>query len=259
MLKHSSKDSWLILLSLVQLLLLSLPFLVDLSGLALLGLTLLNVFLIGTNYQCVSHNFIHLPFFKSERLNQFFSVLNTINLGVPQSAYRIHHLQHHRYNNHPEYDESSTYRFGRNGKEENIIRYSVLGVFRSDLASLIRKASEKNSLVWIEIIGLVLFIAFCVFLNYELVILYLLPLYFLGQVFALWENYCEHHHANHSDRRRDSVSCYNRFYNFIWFNNGYHQEHHYAPQVHWTKIKEIRSELPKDRVVVSGCHLWNSF
>jgi fatty acid desaturase len=63
-------------------------------------------------------------------------------------------------------------------------------------------------------------------------------------------SYCEHHKAaDPTDERRDSVSCYNRVYNALLFNTGYHQEHHYRPGVHWTKLPEVRKQLPVDRVV----------
>jgi len=68
MLKYSSKDILLVILALFQFALLALPFFTPLSQGVLMFLVIINVFLVGTNYQCVSHNFIHLPFFKSHIL-----------------------------------------------------------------------------------------------------------------------------------------------------------------------------------------------
>ena len=212
----------------------------------------------GTNYQCIAHNFIHLPFFNSKILNQFFSILNTLGLGVPQSIYRLHHLNHHRFNNRPDGDMSSTYRYGKNGKEENIVTYSLLGVIRTDLVGLYQKGSKTSKLPVIETLTLLAFLTILALFNWKLCLVYLIPSYLGGQVFAVWENYCEHHHADPNDRQRDSVSCYNSIYNFLWFNNGYHQEHHLSPQVHWTEIPMVKNELPSDRVIVKGCHLTNS-
>lgn len=257
--KHSNKDAILVILSLIQFILLALPFLVEMPVALIVAVSLINIFLIGTNYQCVSHNFIHLPFFKSEFLNKAFSILNSVGIGVPQSAYRIHHLHHHRHNNRPEDDDSSTFRYGKNGKEENIIAYSVLGVFRTDVPALVQEAAKKSKLVFLELLFQLIFLGVLLAVNWKLFVLYLAPTYFLGMVFSLWENYCEHHHANPYDRKRDSVSSYNSIYNFIWFNNGYHQEHHFSPQVHWTEIAKIKESLPNDRVIAKGCHLTNSF
>lgn len=259
MLKYSNKDLLLVSLAFLQLTLLALPFLTALSHGVMMMLVMLNIFLVGTNYQCISHNFIHLPFFKGHLLNQIFSVINSVGIGIPQSAYRIHHLQHHRYNNQPDKDDSSTRRYGENGEDENILSYSVMGVFRTDVPGLISEALKKSRLVLFEIIFMILFLGVLLVLNWKLFLVYFVPSIFLGQVFALWENYCEHHYADPNDRKRDSVSCYNQFYNWVWFNNGYHQEHHFSPQVHWTKVPEVKAGLPDDRVIVKGCHLTNSF
>ncbi len=43
------------------------------------------VFLNCTNYQCVAHNFLHNPFFRSGWLNNGFSVINGVPLGRAQS------------------------------------------------------------------------------------------------------------------------------------------------------------------------------
>jgi fatty acid desaturase len=229
------------------------------SGPALLGLVLLNIFLMGTNYQCVAHNFIYLPFFKSQKLNQMFSVLNSIGIGLPQSMYRVHHLNHHRYTNHPTKDESSTWRYGKNGKEENFITYSLFGMFRTGMTSLAKTSLKQSNLFYFELAALALFMTVLLVINWKLFLLVILPSYLGGQVFALLENYCEHYRSNPHDTKRDSVSCYNPVYNFIWFNNGYHQEHHFRPNVHWREIPLVTKDLPADRVIVKACHLANGW
>lgn len=272
MFAHSKKDGFLVALSLLQLSLLfaltvahpllSWP-LVLLSGAAL-------VFLNCTNYQCVAHNFLHNPFFRKGWVNDAFSILNSPVLGMPQTLYKLHHLNHHRHNNdRPDRstgttkDFSSTYRFGRKpGHEESIFAYSVFGPFRMPLRILYRKAQKKNCQrqVIAEIAGIVTTITCLCILDLEFFFLFLVPVWFLGQAAALAENYLEHHLAVPGDPRRDSISCYGRLYNLIWFNNGYHQEHHCHPSEHWTKIKSRRSDmLPEtERRVVSGAH-WRNF
>ena len=62
------------------------------------------------------------------------------------------------------------------------------------------------------------------------------PTFYCGWFLALLENYYEHHHAsNHRSRLADSVSYYGRWYNILMFNEGYHQEHHLKPHLHWTR------------------------
>jgi fatty acid desaturase len=233
-----------------------------------LALAVLCVVLNSTNYQCVAHNFIHNPFFKSARANRAFSVLNSLALKAPQSLYRAHHLDHHRYNNdRPDartgtvHDRSSTYRYARvRGEEEHLLSYALLGPFRSELGWLWSQAVRRRGrLAHVEVAALLTYVACLTWANWRGVLLFLLPAWYLGQVSALVENYLEHHHARPGDRLRDSVSCYAALYNALWFNNGYHQEHHYRPQVHWTRVKALRQLMPPEaeRRVVRYAHAFN--
>src|SRR4051794_28399471 len=63
------------------------------------GFGLISVYLMSTNFKCIAHNFIHNPFFRSRSLNGIFGAFNSLLLGVPQSLYRLHHLNHHKYTN----------------------------------------------------------------------------------------------------------------------------------------------------------------
>ena len=36
---------------------------------------------------------------------------------------------------------------------------------------------------------------------------------------------------------------HNWLYNFLWFNNGYHQEHHWDPKNHWTRMRELHERF----------------
>ena len=47
------------------------------------------------NSNTISHNFIHLPFFRSTAANRLYSLYLTLLLGYPQSLWRERHLAHH--------------------------------------------------------------------------------------------------------------------------------------------------------------------
>ena len=234
-----------------------------------LGLGLVSVFLICTNFQCVAHNFLHNPFFRNERLNMAFSVFNSLLIGGAQSLYRIHHLHHHKYNNDlpdPQtgatQDFTSTWRYGRPPtQEESIITYSLFGYFRSDFSHLFGEAKRRRLLgpVVVEFAAIAAMIALFGVFNFWGLLLFYVPVWFFGNAAGMAENYLEHYGATPGNRKTDSVSCYDSLYNFVWFNNGYHQEHHYKPQVHWTHIRDIKQLLPpeSERRVVRGAHWFN--
>jgi fatty acid desaturase len=241
----------------------------QLGAVALTALGLFCIAMVCTNYQCIAHNFLHNRFFRAEPLNHVFSVLNTLVLGMPQTLYRMHHLNHHRYSS--DYrdpltgqtgDFSSLYRFSKQPQvAESLWRYSLLGPLRTDFRQLYALA-RKNRLAWLvvlETVALVVFYAGLAWLNWKFFLLYFLPVAYLGQAAAMAENHLEHFGANPGDRRANSVSCYGRLYNLVWFNNGYHQEHHFRPSVHWRKVPQLRPQmLPESqRRVVRGAHLTN--
>jgi fatty acid desaturase len=268
---HSRLDGLLALLAVAQFGLL--VYGVATAGAVPWGVTvavgLLSAFLMCTNFQCVAHNYIHNPFFTSRRLNTAFGVFNSLLIGGPQTLYRLHHLNHHRYNNDfPDpttgttRDYSSTWRYGKPPvAEEHFLAYAVLGYFRSDFGQLLGEAQRRGlrAEVRVQFLAVLGMVGVFALLNpLGLVALYL-PVWLLGNVFAQAENYLEHHGATPGDRKTDSVSCYDRLYNLVWFNNGYHQEHHYRPQVHWTRLAEVRPLLPGEaqRRVVRGAHWFN--
>jgi fatty acid desaturase len=268
---HSRLDVLLVLLALVQLATLLYGALTfgAVPRIQSLVVGLVSVFLICTNFQCIAHNFIHNPFFRSRRLNDAFSLFNSLLIGGPQSLYRFHHLHHHKYNNDapdPETgttrDVSSTWRHSAwPGREEGFLSYALLGYFRSDFGFLLNEARKRGrirgvSLEFAAVLGLVAAIGF---LNPLGLVCFYLPVWYFGNVAAQAENFLEHYGAFPGDRKTDSVSSYGTLYNLIWFNNGYHQEHHYRPQVHWARIPEVKDLLPpeSDRRVVRGAHWFN--
>jgi len=267
---HSRFDGLLVLLALAQ------------AGLLLYGtltvgsvpwgvtvaLGLVSVFLMPTNYMCIGHNFVHNPFFTSRRLNRLFAVFNSALVGTPLTLHRIHHFLHHKYNNDAidpatgtTRDYTSTWRHGRPPKEEGLLRYAVLAHFRSDFGYLLREVRQRGlgRAVAVEVAAVLGLWAALGLLHPLGLVAFFLPVWFVGIVAMHAQNYLEHHGATPGDRRTDSVSCYGRLYNLAWFNNGYHQEHHFRPQVHWTQLPELTPLLPPEmeRRVVRGAHWFN--
>src|SRR5690242_19035071 len=62
---------------------------------ARIGWLLLYAFSVGWNLNSIAHNFIHNPFFRSDRLNRLMSLVITLALISPQTMYRSIHLKHH--------------------------------------------------------------------------------------------------------------------------------------------------------------------
>jgi len=39
------------------------------------------------------------------------------------------------------------------------------------------------------------------------------------------------------------VSSYGKIYNWLFFYNGYHAEHHFRPKVHWTTMEKFHQSI----------------
>jgi len=83
-LRHSRWDALLIALSFVH-------------GIVLVSAPSIPIVALGLwwNSNTISHNFIHLPFFRSVAANRLYSSYLTLLLGYPQSVWRERHLAHH--------------------------------------------------------------------------------------------------------------------------------------------------------------------
>ena len=43
------------------------------------------------------------------------------------------------------------------------------------------------------------------------------------------------------------MSSYHKFYNWLWFNNGYHAEHHFRPKMHWTLMEQFHRKIADEQ------------
>ncbi len=223
-----------------------------LSWLTLLGLWPLYLFLFWWNASPVAHNFMHTPWFGARGLNRAFAIFHSVHLGMPQVLYRFHHLNHHRYENdrggpggHTR-DRSSLYAYGKDGEQEHALPYIALGFFRPYISRAYRDAVSKGHRThfWLEVLATVVVFAAYAAISWQYVLLFYLPLYYFGWTVTSAENYYEHAGVPPEDPLSNSISYYGKVYNFLFCNEGYHQEHHVRPQCHWSERPLLRARLP---------------
>jgi fatty acid desaturase len=210
------------------------------------------------NLQCISHNFIHNPYFTNPWLNRAYSVLETAALGVPHVLYHHYHLNHHWGDNDAKgpdgttKDWSSIYRYGKGDQPEAFWRYCLLSFFRVETMAVIRTARRNHHLgqLAVESVVLAAFWAVMIVVDWRYFVIFYLPSYYLGWVLSYAEGYLEHYGARPGNPFANSVSSYNRLYNWLWFNNGYHQEHHWDPKVHWSQMHRLHEQL-KDKLIAN--------
>jgi len=218
---------------------------------------------ISWNINSVSHNFLHTPYFRWKPLNYAFSLLESVAIGFSQTFYTWVHLRHHEGNSdRPDAagdtrDWLSIYRYGKNGKPENVWSYVFLGFFRDGGGSIYKALKERRPLdaEWgrVEIAVFALFVIGMVALNWKAALM-LAPFYYLGECLSQLNGYYEHYRGNPDEPIAWGVSSYAPVYNFTWFNNGYHAEHHYRPSVHWTRLPVMHRAIAEEQKA-KGVHV----
>ena len=78
-------------------------------------------------------------------------------------------------------------------------------------------------------------------------VLFMVPFYYLGHSLSSLNGFYEHYKGNPDLPMAWGVSSYHRLYNWTWFNNGYHAEHHYRPKLHWTRMKQLHQQIATEQ------------
>jgi fatty acid desaturase len=205
------------------------------------------------NLQCISHNFIHNPFFRSTWLNRAFGLLETLAIGMPHQLYHHYHLNHHAGDNDAKgpdvttRDWSSIYRHSTDDGPESFWRYVLLSFWRVEIGPVLRVAFRHGRANVLQVAAESLFLGgfwlLMALVNWRYFLFFYLPSFYLGWMISYAEGYLEHYDARPGNPFANSVSSYNFWYNLLWFNNGYHQEHHWDPKVHWTRMKELHERI----------------
>jgi fatty acid desaturase len=211
---------------------------------------------ISWNINGISHNFIHNPYFRSSLLNRLFSIVESITVGFSQVFYECIHMQHHKGNaDRPDdhghtIDWISIYKHGEHGEAEHPLKYTFLSFFREDPKTVFRalKRKDRREAFW-GVIELVLFVGTFVslgILNWHY-LCFLLPFWYFGHCLSYLNGYYRHYGGNPDEPIAWGVSSYDKLYNWIWFYNGYHAEHHFRPKVHWTRMRAFRNQIIKQQ------------
>jgi Fatty acid desaturase len=194
---------------------------------------------------------------RSPRLNRLFSILESITVGFSQVFYECIHMQHHKGNadrpdEHGEtIDWISIYKHGHDGEAEHPLKYTLFSFFREDPKTVCKELKRKNprEAFW-GIFELTSFVATFVILgilNWHH-ICFLLPFWCFGHCPSYLNGYYRHYGGNPDEPIAWGVSTYGKLYNWTWFYNGYHAEHHFRPKVHWNRMQVFMTRLPSSNV-----------
>jgi hypothetical protein len=201
----SRRDAWLVAIAAAHACLVGCVVVVAPTG--LFGAVVASAVALATVYtsNTVAHWHLHAPLFVSRAASRALSLGLTIALGIPQSAWKQRHLWHHA---------------GEPGGRRVVRLTPRLAI---ELAIV---AVEVAALAWWRPRALGT----------------LVPGVLAGLALAWLQGRFEH--AGDPDVARSGVSHYGRLYNTLWFNDGFHAEHHRKPSLHWTLLPGRQSAPP---------------
>ena len=149
----------------------------------------------------VSHIHLHGPLFRHERANGAFSMFLSVLLAVPQSWWKLRHLEHH----------------------------GLLAGREGELVAPLRARGFLELAAWLASV-----VVFGACAPLALVTVYL-PGVLLGLLLCANQGRQEHRAAV------AGVDVRAPLYNRLWFNDGFHAAHHRFPDAHWTTLPACRS------------------
>ncbi len=229
----------------------------------LIAMAVIYAISISWNINGISHNFLHNPYFSAHWLNRAFSLMESLTLCFSQAFYEDVHMRHHSGNSDRKDAEGKTidplsiYRYSKTAAAENPFVFTFMAFFRDDIVDTYRHLNRKRhaDARWglLEIACVLVMVAAMLVWDWKAV-LFMLPFYYVGHSLSSLNGYYEHYNANPDLPIAWGVSSYGRLYNFLWFNNGYHAEHHYRPKKHWTQMKALHAEIA-DQQRAAGVHV----
>jgi fatty acid desaturase len=240
---------------------------------------------LGLQNAGANHNHYHTPVFRQRWANNILTILYSIASGRPKTPYNISHGLHHDDPdsvNHLrvrdilgltkpasiakgfalQYLNAFCFEFFIYWWLINKLTLEIIKAKYRGEAGRVLAIVKANPALFrqtkAEIIAVTIWNIVLCSINYKFFLCCYIPSQFLAGYVRRLENFVQHYGSpDPDDPKRDSVSCYDRFYNLWTFNLGYHQEHHLRRGVHWLKLPNMTAELPSDRRTVPFNHYLN--
>lgn len=185
------------------------------------------------------HIFFHECVHRSSHYSALFKSAASIMIGLPFDGYRVHHYNHHAFENGPR-DFSSTWIYRGDQKIAHSVWSYTFGWPRQLVASVKsripfgatpERADRIKKRIPSQKSALLLAMLAMLLIDWKILLLYLALIY-LGWAFTSLHNY-----GQHPPIEGAGVSTYaGKRYNALFFNNGLHWEHHARPAVPWNAL-----------------------
>eukprot|EP01012_Entosiphon_sulcatum_P064067 TRINITY_DN9273_c0_g1_i1.p1 TRINITY_DN9273_c0_g1~~TRINITY_DN9273_c0_g1_i1.p1 ORF type:complete len:292 (+),score=25.54 TRINITY_DN9273_c0_g1_i1:775-1650(+) len=219
-----------------------------------------------------THNFVHVPYFKSRWANKITGLFLSLIYGDPIQVYIPVHIMSHHAHTQKEGDIMRTSLLANTSNFVNFFLYypTVVRLAAVYDYQYFCKQYKKGSPVFyqliFEAIGLYSYNGLLLWMNWRKFLCFV----FFTQMCGKWAismiNYIQH---DGLDDDSDGFDFARNFigwcFNFFLFNNGYHTIHHKQPTLHWSELPKAHERTIKPYMNPEldhgnlGSFLWKAF
>jgi fatty acid desaturase len=196
------------------------------------------------------HEFVH--HYQPKSNHDFLSLIFSYVAGLPFDGYRLHHYNHHQFNNQIN-DYSSTWKITASGYKPYNLGFYAFGwlLFLEKARKHIQKQIKNGELpdlyrarLQFQRIGILLLYIALLSISKTAFLLYFFHIYF-GWVLISIHNYGQHPPV--ASLRYQPTTFAGLTFNSFFFKNGLHWEHHKEPSKPWADL-EISASSPRIQV-----------
>lgn len=195
------------------------------------------------SYVLMLHNITHRPLFR--RRHRWLDPLITWGigplLGMPPTAYAIHHMQMHHVEANTRSDLSGTVSYRRDSPAHFLhywARFALFGHWHLSRYLWARGKSRLLARFWLGELWWAAMLLLGLWLNPVVAVVVWLTPTVLLKFFLMAGNWAQHAFVDLEDPAnpwRSCVTLVDTPYNRRCFNDGYHAIHHRWPSLHWTE------------------------
>lgn len=259
--KHSNKDIFPVLLTIIVFLITNLVLFTE-PSLWWIPFAIIQAFVIAHLRNSSIHVHMHYLTFTNAKMNKMYDLLCALSGLYSAQTAKVGHMLHHAYGGgHKDpvklYDDTklvNCWKFSCSHAVSNFVQ----PLFLKREHELLHKIGDLRQRFNIENRVFKCYFLIVCFINFKFALLVSL-IAILANIMDMMISYGEHYGAEFvTDNTKNAVSSYGYWYNLLTFNNGYHQEHHYDPKLHWSRLHEISPLMHSDRKMISTIHMLNA-
>lgn len=205
--------------------------------------------LLAGSVAVMAHNHNHVPMWRSRWLNILTDYWITLFYGFPAFAWIPTHNQNHHHFINKEEDYTKTWRYSERNNLATLLSYPSISSYHQQKpirAYLRDMRRHRPTAYWLSIgqyMALVIFVIAAMLVDWHKALLFIVVPQQFGLFVVLVFNYLQHVHADEESEWNHSRNFVGKWFNLLYFNNGFHTVHHQKPAMHWSQTPEAHAKI----------------